>query len=606
MTSLGRQARILCCRHYYGCNDKFKIKNTINIKKHLKMRHIDLKTFTFFIAYMLFVHYGSGQTVEVQGQLKVTTVDQNDTASQVLVRNVDGSVAKRNALTIGGVASFIKDNDNNTKVYTEKNANEDIIRFDLGGTEKMVLNKNLNEITRIDFRNNANNAFIGDSCAIFTNFNSLGNIAIGKKAMFNNTQGDYNVAIGQETLFSVFNDNANGTTAIGYQALRNNIYARESVAIGYQAGFNSCCGDSRTAIGYQAMYQGAGVNCTALGYKSMYNSISLADDNTAIGHNALYFNGENDGNTAIGSHALYKCVYGFNTAVGAYALMNTTQAANNVAIGFNSLFSNTTGQSNTAIGSYSLRENIIGGGNVAIGNEALQNNKSSTNTAIGSSCLKNNVIGSGNTAIGNSALAINTDGNNTAVGTFALSNHQNGVNNTAIGYSSGVSINGLSNATAVGANAIVAISNAVVLGNNANVGIGISAPTEKLHVVGNGLFSGTVTASCGVLICSDKRYKKNILPISHALSSILQLNGVNYQLKVEEYPQYRFTDQKQVGLIAQDVELIFPEVVFTNDNGYKAIDYSKLTPILIEAIKELKTDIDGMKKEIEILKTIKK
>lgn len=541
--------------------------------------------------------FGKAQTVEVQGQLKVTTVNQNNASTDVLVRNTDGTVGKRYAGTIGGSSTFIQDTGGNTKVQTEKNADEDIIRFDLDGTEKMILINNVNNIARLEFKNNVNNIFIGDSSALSTNSNSLSNVGIGKKAMFNNTAGDFNVAIGGECLYSIGNDNTNGTTAIGYQALRNNNYASGSTVIGYQACINSGSSDSRTAIGYQAMYQGAGVNSTALGYKSMYNSISLADDNTAIGYNALYFNTENDGNTAVGSHALYKSVYGFNTAVGAYALMNTTQASNNVAIGHNSLFSNTIGQGNTAIGSYSLRENIIGGGNVAIGQEALQNNKSSTNTAIGSYCLKNNVTGSGNTAIGNSALGNNIDANNTAVGTFALSNHQNGVNNTAIGYNSGVSVNGLSNATAVGANAVVAISNAVVLGNNANVGIGISAPTEKLHVIGNGLFSGTVTASCGVLTCSDVRYKKRIKNLFSSLEKLSMINGVSYFFKTQEFPELNFKEGKQIGLIAQEVEKVYPEIVSTDKNGFKSVDYSKTTPILIEAIKELNAKIEMLKTE---------
>jgi hypothetical protein len=67
------------------------------------MKHFNLKTITFLMTCMLLVEYGIGQTVEVQGQLKVTAVNQNNSLTDVLVRNVDGSVGKRDASTIGGV-----------------------------------------------------------------------------------------------------------------------------------------------------------------------------------------------------------------------------------------------------------------------------------------------------------------------------------------------------------------------------------------------------------------------------------------------------------------------------------------------------------------------
>lgn len=502
--------------------------------------------------------------------------------------------------SFSAIQSYLSDTDGDTKIYVEKNQDEDIIRFDLAGNEKMVLNKNIFGIARLDFKNNGNNTFIGDSCGLNTNLTSFHNTAIGKRAMLNNSSGDLNVAIGSECLQNT--NAAAGTTAIGYQALRNTPYSGGETVIGYQACFNSGSSSGNSAIGYQAMYQGGGTNSTALGYKSMYSAISLADDNTAIGHNALYFNTENDGNTAIGSHALHKVIYGANTAVGAYALMNSTQAAHNVAVGNNSLFTNVNGQRNTAVGSITLNENIMGSDNVAIGHQSLKMNKSSANTAIGANSLQNTIFGAANVAIGTGSLGQTDAGENVGVGFGTLATNIYGTRNLAIGYSADVSVSNLSNATAIGALAVVSASNSLVLGNNANVGIGISAPTEKLHVVGNGLFSGTVTASCGILACSDSRYKVNIRPLTHSMEKIMQLQGVNYFFNNEKYPERNFNKKDQVGLIAQDVEEVVPELVFTDADGYKSIDYSKLTPVLIEAIKELKKEVDTLKTQIsEIL-----
>jgi Chaperone of endosialidase len=99
-------------------------------------------------------------------------------------------------------------------------------------------------------------------------------------------------------------------------------------------------------------------------------------------------------------------------------------------------------------------------------------------------------------------------------------------------------------------------------------------------------FSGCVTASN--LSCpSDLRYKKNIVPMQNSLSNILKINGVRYDWKQEEFPEKQFSDKNQIGFIAQEIEKVFPEMVFTDEKGFKSVDYARLTPVLVEAIKEL-------------------
>ena len=75
----------------------------------------------------------------------------------------------------------------------------------------------------------------------------------------------------------------------------------------------------------------------------------------------------------------------------------------------------------------------------------------------------------------------------------------------------------------------------------------------------------------------------------------MQLNGVEYEMKTEEFPNKYFQPGRQMGLLAQDVEKIVPEAVNEKD-GYKGVDYARLVPLLIESIKELKNEIDALKK----------
>ena len=107
--------------------------------------------------------------------------------------------------------------------------------------------------------------------------------------------------------------------------------------------------------------------------------------------------------------------------------------------------------------------------------------------------------------------------------------------------------------------------------------------------------------STGGWIGSDERWKKNITPFEESLDKVNQLQGVSYEWKVDEYPDQGFTEGKQIGLIAQDVEKLIPEIVHTNDNGYKSISYEKLTAVLVEAIKAQQAQIEDLKARISAL-----
>lgn len=227
-------------------------------------------------------------------------------------------------------------------------------------------------------------------------------------------------------------------------------------------------------------------------------------------------------------------------------------------------------------------------GNLAVGNGALLNTSTSTNTntAVGFDALANNTTGGGNTALGYAA------GNTTNIPTT-------GSNNTFVGAGSGPSnLTTLSNASAIGACAQVSASSALVLGSlagtcssssNTKVGIDVGNPSNILTVLQGG---GPAIAD-GWDVYSSRRWKTNIQPLQNALGKVEQLRGVSYDLEK--------SGKHQIGVIAEEVGAVVPEVVSYEENGKDArgVDYSRLTALLIEATKEQQQEIQELRSELQ-------
>jgi hypothetical protein len=117
-----------------------------------------------------------------------------------------------------------------------------------------------------------------------------------------------------------------------------------------------------------------------------------------------------------------------------------------------------------------------------------------------------------------------------------------------------------------------------------NVGIGTTSPGQKLQVGSNG--DGSVAIANAWSTFSDENFKTNIQTISGALDKINLLRGVTFD--------WKNSNQASIGFIAQEIEKVFPEMVSTGADGYKSVDYSKMTPVLLEGIKEQQTQITGI------------
>ena len=107
--------------------------------------------------------------------------------------------------------------------------------------------------------------------------------------------------------------------------------------------------------------------------------------------------------------------------------------------------------------------------------------------------------------------------------------------------------------------------------------------------------SVSATADIVAYASSDKRLKDNILPIENPLQKINSIGGYSFDWNVEKQHIYK---GKDYGVIAQEIEEILPELVDTRENGYKAVKYDKLVSLLIEGIKELSTEVEQLKQQI--------
>ena len=292
--------------------------------------------------------------------------------------------------------------------------------------------------------------------------------------------------------------------------------------------------------------------------------------NSAFGAYALTINTSGEYNSAFGYQSLYSNTTGEkNNASGVYSLYSNTTGSYNSASGYESLYSNTTGANNTAIGLSSLKTNFIGDYNVAIGNYTLENiTQSNGNVAVGYNALRFH-LGNDNIGIGKNAGT-----HNGVYGDGESSNSNNtGDKNIYIGKNSKsgfYSFSEINNEIVIGADTTGNGTNSITIGNSDINDIYLSEDGGATIWAGNATFNGDV------VISSDARLKSNIVSLGSTLTKLLQIDGKSYEMK----------GKQKIGVLAQEIQEVFPELVSEDDNEMLAVNYQGLVPVLINALKE--------------------
>jgi hypothetical protein len=149
-------------------------------------------------------------------------------------------------------------------------------------------------------------------------------------------------------------------------------------------------------------------------------------------------------------------------------------------------------------------------------------------------------------------------------------------------------------------------SNRMRIDQDGQVGIGLggTAPLNLLDVNGNirvGSANGCVIDRDGDVIAgacaSDARFKRDISSFGPMLSKVAALRPVHFYWRKNEFPALGFGSQQSFGLMAQEVEEILPDLVTTDAEGFKAVNYSKLPLLALQAIKELKEKNDALESQ---------
>ena len=424
---------------------------------------------------------------------------------------------------------------------------------------------------------------------VFKRFNIRGgiigttNTSLGLNALNPASTGTSNTAIGSGSLD--INSTGSENMAAGLNTLTSNTTGTSNTAIGVAAMVTNTSGNLNTAIGRSALFDNTtGSNNTATGYNSLSN-VSTGINNTAVGSNS--FSGINAGNN--------------NTALGADTSLTSTILDNATAIGYKA----TAGNSNTMVlGSINGVNGATSSVNVGIGTISPQTTLEVVDTNVVTSATAEgivNIISNGPQTIdsgGSITLGGNTTDAGTTARTFGSIEGRKASGTTSV--SSGYLLFKTNNAGT--------LSERMRITNAGDVGIGTATPGGQLEL---SLNEGRKPTSNTWTIPSDARLKEINGNYEKGLTEILKLKPIRYHYKNTDKRTFeqKVLDKEAYGFLAQDVQLIFPEAVATDADGYLNFDLHPILIASVNALKELneknvalQTQNEALKNELEILK----
>jgi hypothetical protein len=410
----------------------------------------------------------------------------------------------------------------------------------------------------------SSNVFIGDSSGFF-NTGGYYNVFLGPTTGFKNTLGFQNIAMGSGAGYSLQGGNRN--IMIGVLAGNATTDGINNVFVGNAAGMSNTTGNFNVYLGRNAgIYSTTGLANVMVGHRAGFSN-TRGSNNIFIGQFSGFMSDTNSANIFIGNTSGYSNHGGEgNVFLGNGTGYFNTSGFNNTLVGLRAGYTNNTGYANTFMGTYSGFNNSTGSGNTFVGNLAGQGNSTGTsNVYIGASAGAD-ATGSNNVFLGQGAGRTETNSNRLYI------SNTDADKNTALIYGEFD-------------NKLVCI--------NGNLGLGVQAPAYRIELPNLANASGQGRANAW-LTYSDRRLKDHITTIPNALQTVIELNGVNFE--------WRNSHQPSSGFIAQEVEEIIPGLVQTGADGIKAIDYSRLTPYLVNAVKEQQVIIEKQNSEIEKLR----
>ena len=370
-----------------------------------------------------------------------------------------------------------------------------------------------------------------------------------------------------------------GNTFIGFEAAKLIADSDNMVIIGRQAGnASSSNGDRTVAIGFDA--HGSSISTDNVAIGSAASKYSGANFCVALGSSSALFNGAAK-SISIGYQTNYSAQSGGAgiVSIGYQAGYSQTSGTDNTNVGELAGYSNTTGQGRTMIGRQSGAYNT-GNFNPGVGRSACSQGTGFRHTSVCYTALGgNNTSSNNNTAIGSNCMMSNgAKSSNTAVGSEAGRLITTGSNNVVLGYQSGDSLTTGSNNIVIGyqaAASAVDVSNEITLGD-ANIA------TLRCQVQ-------TISA------LSDSRDKTNVQPSTYGLDLISQLQPVTFDWNMRDGAK---VGQKDLGFIAQELQEVDDEnlqLVYDNNPDRLEASYGRLIPVLVQAIKELKAEVELLK-----------
>ncbi len=220
----------------------------------------------------------------------------------------------------------------------------------------------------------------------------------------------------------------------------------------------------------------------------------------------------------------------------------------------------------------------------------------SMNAQMDDNSANNNSAGTNSVAMGNNTTA--SGNNSTAMGYFTTASGNKttamGANTTASDYASLVigQFNSSGYSVTNNATSYNTANTAFVIGN----GTDSSNKSDAFKVMFNGdtTVSNDLTVSGDVVISSDARLKSNIESLGSTLPKLLQIDGKSYEMK----------GKQKIGVLAQEIKEVFPELVSEDDNEMLAVNYQGLVPVLINALKEQDAKMKEQEKKINRLEKI--